>query len=148
VTLLQRQPASLGGRAAVAEGPEQELISRATALPAALDEAFARFATDEALAAIFELVGATNRYLERTAPWKRTHDPDRVRTVLAHAREAVRITAVALAPFLPGTSEAITAQLGERPPAAGAWHETLGWRENALGEQPAPPGGPVLFAKT
>jgi methionyl-tRNA synthetase len=150
VTLLQRQPSGAPPTTpSVAQAPDQELRARAGRLPAALDEAFARFATDEGLGAVFDFIAATNRYLEQTAPWKLHGDPGRLLVVLGHAREAVRIGSLALAPFLPETAEAITTQLGERPPIAGTWPEALRWREAAIGcDLALPPGGPVLFPKT
>jgi methionyl-tRNA synthetase len=146
VTLVQR---SCAGRvpAPGAEGPaEQRLRGQADTVGAQIDQTLERFAVDEALAVVFDLVAATNRYVEHAAPWSlaKAGDP-RLATVLHHAAEAVRIVAVALAPFLPGTSAAIAAQLGHRPPESGAWPAALRW-----GAVPWPgevPGGSVLFAK-
>jgi methionyl-tRNA synthetase len=146
VTLVQRQAAGTIGPPGAAGPAEQELRRRVEALPAALEAALPRFAADEALAAVFEVVAATNRAIEQTAPWAlaRAGETGRLQTVLFHAAEAVRIAALALAPFLPATSARIAAQLGQSPPPS--WPAALRW-----GGQPwdhPVVGGDVLFAKT
>jgi methionyl-tRNA synthetase len=113
------------------------------ALPGALEGALARFALDEALAAVFEVVAATNRAIERTAPWALPRE--RVGVVLFPLVEAVRIAGLALAPFLPGTSARIGQQLGQVPPRESWW---AGLRWGAVPWEAAVPGGEVLFAKT
>jgi methionyl-tRNA synthetase len=116
-------------------------------LPGRLHAALDGFTSDEALTAVFDSVAATNRYLEEAAPWRTLAGGDVARsaTVLAHALEAIRIVAAALAPFLPGTSAAILAQLGQEPARDGLWEASLRWRDAAWDH--AVPGGPVLFAK-
>jgi methionyl-tRNA synthetase len=80
------------------------------------------FALHQALASIFELVGAANRYADAQEPWILsrqilTRAPEgaariRLAHVLWHLFESLRVTAVLLAPFLPRASEAITLRLG------------------------------------
>jgi methionyl-tRNA synthetase len=130
--------------------PDRDLRRQAAALAASLSTRLRRFAVDEALGDVFDLVSATNRYIEATAPFTLARDSGdsarrRLATVLHHAIEAVRISASALAPFLPGTSAAICAQLGHDPvtsglPAALRWGGTP-WRRPLS-------GGPILFVKT
>jgi methionyl-tRNA synthetase len=154
VTLVQRSSPGRPPRPGASESPDQALQARLRALPDRLESALAGFAPDEALAAIFESVAATNRYLEQTAPWTLARAAaggsagagSRLDTVLHHALEAVRIAGLALAPFLPGTSAAICAQLGQDPPDTGDWSRTLGWGTGLSPDHV--PGGPVLFAKT
>ncbi len=84
-----------------------------------------------ALEAIFKAVDATNQYLEKREPWKAAKDPERANTVpttLFTCCEALRITALLLAPFLPQTSREICSRLGipdalddARLPEAAAW---------------------------
>ena len=89
VTLLQRHSGTGGPGPAPAEPAELALqrAGRARCRPGSTRRS-PRFAADEALAAVFDLVAATNRYLERTAPWKRTGDPARLATVLGRATRA------------------------------------------------------------
>jgi methionyl-tRNA synthetase len=68
-----------------------------------------------ALEAIFKAVEATNQYLEKREPWKAAKDPNRensVPTTLHTCCEALRITALLLAPFLPEASAEILSRLG------------------------------------
>jgi methionyl-tRNA synthetase len=144
VTLIQRD----GGRVCESgplAAPEAELRRCAEALPGALEATLARFAVDEALAVVFDLVAATNRTIEQTAPWAlaRAGNRERLTAVLFHAAEAVRIAAVALAPFLPATSARIAAHLGHE--GVTSWSTALRWGGQAW-TRPVP-GGEVLFAK-
>ena len=148
IVLWQRHsPApTLGGGGGGA--PEAALRARAAALPGAITQQLDRFAIDEAVAPVFDLVAECNRYLEATAPWtvaRAEGSRARLDVILQHALEAVRIVAVGLAPFLPGTARAIGAQLGQPSPDPGGWAEAIQW-----GGRPwvrDVPGGPVLFAK-
>jgi len=70
---------------------------------------------NRALASIWEIVGATNKYVDETAPWslaKGEKDRPRLSTVLFQALESLRIIALLLAPFMPSTSEKMWSQLG------------------------------------
>jgi methionyl-tRNA synthetase len=128
--------------------PEAALRARAAALPGAIAQQLDRFAIDEAVAAVFDLVAECNRYLEVTAPWtvaRAEGSRARLAVILQHALEAVRIVAVALAPFLPATGRAICAQLGQPLPTPGDWEDLITW--GACPVVAAIPGGPVLFAK-
>jgi methionyl-tRNA synthetase len=155
ITLLARNFAGAVPAPGAPLPPDSALRSEAEALPGRLTNHLAGFAIDEALGAVFGLIAAANRYIEMTAPFtlaravargdESTGGRDRLGTILFHALEAIRIGAAALAPFLPGTSAAIYAQLGLDPvirdlPAALAWGGTP-WR-NPI------PGGDILFTKT
>src|SRR5262249_53018535 len=99
-------PASRGENAV-----DRPLIETARGLRERLEGALARFAPHEALAAIWELVDAANRYVEETAPWalakQRKAGPEsaaaeaRLATVLYNLCEALRLIAYACAPFIP-----------------------------------------------
>ena len=57
--------------------------------------------------------GEANRYLSDQAPWKlKSSDPDRMRTVLHVAAQAVRDCNTLLAPFLPHSSQQVHEALG------------------------------------
>ena len=71
--------------------------------------------THRALEAIFRVVDSANRYLEAKEPWRAAKDPDHaedVRTTLYTCCEALRITALLLAPFLPERSAQILCRIG------------------------------------
>jgi methionyl-tRNA synthetase len=96
----------------------------------AVDQHMDALEPHRALEAIFRAVDATNRYLEQREPWKAAKD-DRAATVpttLYTCCEALRVTALLLAPFLPEASAAILARLGAegalesaRLPGDAAW---------------------------
>jgi methionyl-tRNA synthetase len=97
--------------------PEGEaLLSRAYALDVAVDEAIARFAPDDALRRIFEVVATANKHLAATAPWalaKRAGEEARVVAILFHTASVIGAVAAALGPFLPGTATRIQAALAD-----------------------------------
>ena len=70
-------------------------------------------AVNDALAGVMEVVGVINRYLERTAPWKRAKagEKERVGTILYTAMEALRLVSVLLQPVMPE----------KRPSCGAAW---------------------------
>jgi methionyl-tRNA synthetase len=113
------------GQGAVPEpgpaGPgETELrggLSRAlTTVHGAMDE----FATQRALVALWEWIGALNRYVDGQAPWALAKDPakaERLRVVLFTLAEALRVLGIVLEPFVPDAAGAIRRQLGlDGPP--------------------------------
>jgi methionyl-tRNA synthetase len=71
-------------------------------------------AFNKALSTIWEMVSATNKYVDETAPWslaKEEKDRPRLATVLYQALESLRIIALLLAAFMPSTSEKMWSQL-------------------------------------
>jgi methionyl-tRNA synthetase len=68
-----------------------------------------------ALASIWEIVNAGNKYIDETAPWalaKAEKDRPRLGTVLYQTLESLRLIALLLAAFMPSTSEKMWSQLG------------------------------------
>jgi methionyl-tRNA synthetase len=102
------QPGSPGpAEAEIRDGLGRMLI----AVQAAMEE----FAFQRALVAIWEWIGALNRYVDAQAPWALAKDParaERLRTVLFTLAEALRVLGILLEPFLPDTAAAIRRQLG------------------------------------
>jgi methionyl-tRNA synthetase len=71
-----------------------------------------------ALQEAMRVVGEANGYLSHQAPWKlRTDDPDRMRTVLHVALQAVDDCKALLTPFLPASSQQVHELLG----GSGTW---------------------------
>jgi methionyl-tRNA synthetase len=107
----------LEGRIPDQLGPEspqdRELRHQAEASRAAISRAVDELAFNRALESLWELVNATNKYIDSTKPWelskKNPHDLTRV---LSHAWEAVRVVGLLLSAFLPDTAQAIADQLG------------------------------------
>ena len=95
-----------------------DLHEVATRVAAEIDEHLRAFFTARALAALWELVGAANKYIDREAPWKLAKEPEqraRLGTVLYESLEVLRVIAVLLESFLPETSGRILSALGNPP---------------------------------
>jgi methionyl-tRNA synthetase len=98
----------------------------------------------------WELVRRLNRHVEQTAPWELAKDDARseeLDRVLYELADGLRAVAVALAAFVPETSEQILAAL--RQPADTAWAEVAAGRAVAVdGIEPAQPLFPRVDAPT
>ena len=68
----------------------------------------------DAISEIFEVLRASNKYIDETTPWILAKDEskkDELETVLYNLLESIRVCANLLAPFLPETSEEILRQI-------------------------------------
>lgn len=77
-----------------------------------------------ALAAIWQLIGRANKYIDETEPWKLAKDEAKrgeLGTVLYHLAEALRYTSVLIQPFMTRTPQKIWAQLGIEPGELTTW---------------------------
>jgi len=106
-----------GGRVPAAGEPSDlERNLMATAGRAASESAahLDRFAFHKALVSIWDLVRATNRYVDEAAPWTlfKQGESARLDTVIYHLLEAIRWIGVLVGPFIPDTAKALLAQLG------------------------------------
>jgi methionyl-tRNA synthetase len=94
---------------------DDAFISRFPAGVKTIDGHMEELAFNKALQAIWDLVGAANKYIDDTAPWtlaKNEEDRQRLGTVMYNLLEAVRLIALLVAPFLPQTGEKIMDILG------------------------------------
>jgi methionyl-tRNA synthetase len=110
-------------------------------LYAKTEAAYDRFDYSGALKEAWELVKATNRYIEESAPWTLAKDPalaDRLNNVLYSALEAVRIVALYTAPVMPTTSAEVFTRLGLAP------IHTVGNLQHETKWGGLPAGNPVL----
>ena len=67
-----------------------------------------------AITEIFNLLRASNKYIDETTPWvlaKDSNEKDRLETVIYNLLESIRISAVFLSPYLPETAENIMKQI-------------------------------------
>jgi len=79
------------------------------------DSDIEKMAFSRALEQIWQLVRAADLYLEAHAPWALAKDPSKktlLDRVLYRAADSLRLLAIAIYPFMPGTAEAISRQLG------------------------------------
>ena len=100
-----------------------------------------------ALHSIWNFVRRTNQYLEQSEPWRLARQPEKqaqLDTVLYSAAEAMRLLAIFLAPFIPGSSIRILSQLGLEPASESAWVREGTWGSSALTSVVS---GPLLFPR-
>lgn len=101
-----------------APGPEGErersLRELADATRLAVDQGVRSLRLNAALADLWRLVGAVNKYIDESEPWTLAKNGERERlgTVMYHIFEALRIVGLLVYPFLPRTGERILRQLG------------------------------------
>ncbi len=94
---------------------DDALIALAEGLPAAVDAQMKDLKLPEALAEIWKLVSASNKYIDVTAPWVLAKDEAhkaRLGTVLYNLAESLRYIAVLVQPFLTATPKEMFKQLG------------------------------------
>ncbi|NJD67630.1 MAG: methionine--tRNA ligase [Candidatus Methylomirabilota bacterium] len=89
-----------------------DLVEPARGAAVEVMAAMERFAFSEALAAIWNLISATNKYLVTNEPWKRDPNDARTKAVLSTAAETLHTIALLLWPFLPQTAERMLQGLG------------------------------------
>jgi methionyl-tRNA synthetase len=90
----------------------QETVRQAVAK---MEEAMEKLEFSVALAAIWQLIGRTNKYIDETQPWALVKDEasrPKLGSVLYHLAESLRITSVLLQPFMTRTPRKIWDQLG------------------------------------
>jgi len=78
-------------------------------------EAMANFQFHRALQAIWEVIGAANRYIVTNEPWALAKDPGkigRLHTVLYNLAECLRLLAMALSPIMPAAAGKMAVGLG------------------------------------
>ena len=102
--------------ASLENAPEDaELIELATGTYKVATEAMDNFKPNEALAAIFKLIGASNKYIDITMPWTLGKDEtkkERLGTILYNLAECLRIVSILITPFMPKTGPKMQHQLG------------------------------------
>ena len=113
------------------EGADETLRDTLADVLGRVDEAMDGLAFHRALAAIWELVGTVNKYVDTTAPWTLAKDPSRASRldqVLYNACEALRAVGLLVFPFMPGTGREIWRRLGiDRPADQGRLDELRVW---------------------
>jgi len=113
-----------GGKVPIATEilPEEDGILRDTAARtlAEVEACFGELALHKALMAIWDLISTTNKYIVEREPWNLAKDPRRkarLETILYNLLETLRIVAVFVTPFMPGSAEKILRQIGITDPA-------------------------------
>jgi methionyl-tRNA synthetase len=128
----------------------RRLADQADALAARVRIAVECFALHEALAAIWEGIGAANKYVVEAAPWTlakaraagNVEAGARLATALYTLIETLRLVAVFSEPFIPAAAARIAMQLGLTADECSRSHR---WGDYAPGRRVQP--GPALFPK-
>jgi methionyl-tRNA synthetase len=110
-----------GGVVPEPEPADGDLRARFDAATAQVTEAMEQFAFHRALAAVWDFVGAVNRYVDTTQPWALAKNPGsaaRLRTVLYELGQALWGLGNVLDPFLPTAAAKVRAALGYAGPAS------------------------------
>jgi methionyl-tRNA synthetase len=95
-----------------------------------VEACFENLGLHKALIAIWEFINVTNKYIVEREPWVLAKDPAnhaRLETILYNLLEALRITAVLITPFMPGSAAKIMEQLGIADPAGQNFQGLRNW---------------------
>jgi len=101
-------------------------------------ELMEHLAFSRALECVWELLSATNRYLNETAPWALTEqeqDRPRLATILYTSAEVIRIATVLLAPVLPESCKRVWEQYGIKSPLKSQRIDELKWGGLPVGSE-------------
>jgi methionyl-tRNA synthetase len=82
---------------------------------AEVEACFADMALHKALMAVWELVGAANKYIVENEPWNLAKDPanrEKLIAIMYRLLEALRAVAILVSPFMPQASQKILQTLG------------------------------------
>ena len=118
-SILQK---SLGGRVPgieldALEAIDRELMAKAEACALDAGKHFEALAFHRALDTVWELVAATNKYVDSTQPWKLAKESDdtRLRQVCYTVLETLRWLSIMLFPVMPSKCNELRMQLGIHP---------------------------------
>ncbi len=108
-------------------GRDTELRTEAERAIDLARRAWERFAPSQALEATWGLIGATNAYLERHAPWKMESGKE-LDAVMADALESIRLVSILISPVMPSVAQEIWRRLTlEGSPTDSPQDESLVW---------------------
>ncbi len=152
VSMLHRYRDGVVPAVAPAAEREAPLATVADGLGDRIHAALDAFDFRQAVAAVWELVTAANRYIDDTKPWElakaaKGGDPDagaRLDIVLADLVETIRLLAVHLSPFTPDGASLIAQQVGfELAPVADDGVRSRVWNASLAG-QTLPKASPIF----
>jgi methionyl-tRNA synthetase len=94
---------------------DRPLVDAAGKAVSEVEDSFRELAFHKALIAIWDFISVTNKYIVEREPWKLAQDAackERLETVVYNLLEALRIIAILISPFMPGSAQKIADQLG------------------------------------
>jgi len=116
--LVERQFGGVLPAPGPAEGTDAALADLARAVVAEVGEHVGRLNFSQALAEVWRLLGAANKYIDEEAPWSAIKQgrTDRAGTILYNTLEALRIATIVLSPVMPVATLRVWDQLGIEQP--------------------------------
>ena len=121
IAMVQKYFQGIAPRAETYEAIDGALKDKAVAVCKTFDESMNQLAFNRALAAVWELIGLTNKYVDETAPWSLAKEPGekkRLATVMVTMLEALRLVSALLSPFMPRSCETMWQAMGSEKPLA------------------------------
>ncbi len=113
LTMIQNYFAGVLPDMGPSEDEDEALRNSAMGLIETYDGHMNEMAFHKALMAIWEVISHVNKYIDAMAPWVLAKsDPERLKTVIGHIFETLRIVAGLVWPFMPESAEKIQEQLG------------------------------------
>lgn len=125
------------------EEQDSGLLDAAAGLRGRYEEQMEKYAFQNALAQVFQVIGRANKYIDENEPWRLAKDEarkPRLARVLYNLLETIRISAGLLRPFMPETADEIMRRLGG---ASSDWESLGTW--GVLPRDAAVQNGPALF---
>ena len=116
VTMIQKYRGATVPAPGAYETIDEEVKAQALAEFAAYKKFMDNYQFDDALKALWSIIGRANKYIDETMPWKLGKDPEkaaRLDTVLSLLAEELKLIAFMLSPVMPKTARKIWAQLGQ-----------------------------------
>ncbi len=111
---------------------QQKFTDTLRAMQEAMDPAHGGIQTHQALSALWDYLGAIDKYIDQTAPWAlhKKGETERVADVLHHVVAALRIVSLLLEPFLPKAARNLWERLDLDPKSfETTTYPTLAWEE-------------------
>jgi len=126
---------------------EREIRELAARTVDDVDGKISDFAFDEALKSIWALIGRGNKYIDETMPWKLAKEGrhEDLKRVLNTLYDILRLSALLVAPFVPGTASRLWEQLGLEGNPAELSIDGFAWGERISGQKVKK--GNVLFPR-
>ncbi len=94
---------------------DNELITKSKEVIDDVRKLYDELAYNKILQKIWELVDATNQYIDKAGPWnlvKTDEGKERLKTVMYNSAESLRVLGVLLNPFMPESTASLMKQLG------------------------------------
>lgn len=108
---------SIAKEISIKNEPDDELENYVQEKVKAVEENMENVHISNALAEIWSIIARSNKYIDETAPWvlaksEEKEDKEKLKSVMYHLLENLRIVAILLQPFMKDTSNKMLEQLG------------------------------------